>query len=79
MFLGGFVFWSGGPRYLLYFMSGIIGFRELHNMAIGTTGQIQIPITTIENLTIKIPSLEEQEKIIKSLDVEYELIKNQKK
>ncbi|CAP18407.1 Type I restriction-modification system, methyltransferase subunit [Candidatus Phytoplasma mali] len=67
------------PRYLLYFMSGIIGFSELHNMAIGTTGQIQIPITKIENLIIKFPSLEEQEKIIQSLNVEYELIKNQKK
>ncbi|WIA07872.1 MAG: type I restriction enzyme M protein [Candidatus Phytoplasma cynodontis] len=67
------------PRYLLYFMAGIIGFDALHDMAIGSTGQIQILLETIENLEIKYPSLEEQEKIIQLLNEEYELIKNQKK
>ncbi|AYJ01375.1 hypothetical protein CWO85_02585 [Candidatus Phytoplasma ziziphi] len=67
-------------RYLLYFMnSEYIGFKKLHDMAVGTTGQVQIPVEKIKNLIIKYPSLQQQQKItafLSLLDEKQNLEKN---
>lgn len=59
------------PKYILYALSNI-GFKTLESMALGQSGQIELPIGVIENIRIPVPPMDVQEKMVK----EYELFEN---
>jgi len=45
-----------------------IGFKNIEAMAMGQSGQIELTITTIQNIKIPLPPLSEQEKIISEIE-----------
>ncbi len=52
------------PMYLLCALSYLIGYKEIENMAQGSTGQIELTISTIENIKIPLPPIDIQQQIV---------------
>ncbi len=54
--------------YVLYSLADI-GFKTIESMATGQSGQIELSLTTIQNITIPLPSIEEQQKIVTQIEL----------
>lgn len=55
------------PNYILYSLANI-GFKEIEAMAKGQSGQIELSLTTIQNIKISLPTLPEQQKIVAEIE-----------
>ncbi|PCI42993.1 MAG: restriction endonuclease subunit S [Proteobacteria bacterium] len=62
------------PEYALSCFA-VIGFKNLENLALGQSGQIEMTIDTIENIKIPLPPKAIQEKIV----AEFEVLENREK
>jgi len=58
---------KANPDYVLYSLANI-GFKTIESMAMGQSGQIELSQTTIKNIKIPLPSISEQNKIIKQIE-----------
>lgn len=55
------------PEFVLYSLANI-GFKKIENMAMGQSGQIELSISTIQNIKIPLPSLAEQKEIVSKIE-----------
>ncbi len=55
------------PNYILNCLCDI-GFKNIEAMALGQSGQIELSLDTIKNIKISLPSIPEQQKIIKEIE-----------
>jgi len=66
-------------KYVLYCFANI-GFKNIEKMAKGSSGQIELTLSTIENLKIPVPPISEQEKLVNQIKkLEQIIAKNQAK
>ncbi len=66
-------------KYALYCFANI-GFKNIEKMAKGSSGQIELTLSTIENLKIPVPPIAEQEKLVNQIEkLEQIIAKNQAK
>lgn len=65
-------------KYLLYYLGCIYGFKTIENMAKGSSGKIELSLSTIKNIKISIPSLQIQQEIVEQLEKERKVIEQQK-
>jgi type I restriction enzyme M protein len=69
---------KANPDYILYSLANI-GFKTIEAMAMGQSGQIELSQTTIKNIKIPLPSISEQNKIVKEIEkIESEISKLKK-
>ena len=61
------------PKFALYSLAHI-GFKAIEKMATGQSGQIELAIDTIKEIRIPVPSIDEQNKIIKEIEIYEEVI-----
>lgn len=67
------------PTYVLYYLSDVIGFKNIEAMANGQSGQIELSISTIQNIKIPLPELSEQNGIVAEIEkLESQINKAQK-
>ena len=52
------------PVFVLYALADGIGFKNIESMAQGQSGQVELSLSTIKNITIPLPSLIDQRQII---------------
>jgi len=66
-------------KYALYCFANI-GFKNIEKMAKGSSGQIELTLSTIENLKIPVLPIAEQEKLVKQIEkLEQIIAENQAK
>ena len=58
---------KANPDYVLYSLANI-GFKTIEAMATGQSGQIELSQATIKNIKIPLPSISEQNKIVKQIE-----------
>ena len=58
---------KANPDYVLYSLANI-GFKTIEAMAMGQSGQIELSQTTIKNIKIPLPTIQEQDKIVKQIE-----------
>jgi type I restriction enzyme M protein len=63
------------PAYIMYFLVFHYGFDVIEKMATGSSGQIELGLSTIKNIEILLPSLEVQKEIVKKIEDRQKLIK----
>ncbi len=56
------------PLYALYQLYYNIGFKNIEKMATGQSGQIELSLSTIANIKIPVPSLKDQQRIVKEIE-----------
>lgn len=56
--------------YVLFALTSVYGFKKIENMAQGNGGQIELSRETINNLTIPMPPIEKQKKIVDLIEIE---------
>ena len=61
------------PNYVLYYFCDL-GFKTIEAMALGQSGQIELSLETIKNIKIPLPSISEQQKIVKEIELTEEKI-----
>ncbi|PIQ76711.1 restriction endonuclease subunit S [Candidatus Peregrinibacteria bacterium CG11_big_fil_rev_8_21_14_0_20_49_14] len=67
------------PDFVLYALADI-GFKAIEAMAKGQSGQIELSLTTIQNIKIPLPPVHEQEKIVAKMQkVETQITKHEEK
>lgn len=66
------------PKYLLYYLSCVYGFKTIENMARGSSGKVELTLDIIKNIQISVPSLPIQEEIVNQLEAERKMIESQK-
>lgn len=66
------------PKYLLYYLGCIYGFKAIENMAQGSSGKIELNLSTIKDISIFVPPLDIQQEIVKQLEKERVIIEQQK-
>jgi type I restriction enzyme, S subunit len=66
------------PKYLLYFLKSTNGLNEIKNRTTGTV-RFQLKFNQLSNLSIFLPSVPEQQRIVLTLEEVDELIKKQKR
>lgn len=65
------------PKFALYALADI-GFKNIEKMANGSSGQIELSLSTIKNIEIPLPPLEQQKKIVAQIEIyESEIEKSQ--
>jgi type I restriction enzyme M protein len=57
---------KANPDYILYSLANI-GFKTIESMAMGQSGQIELSQATIKNIKIPLPTIQEQNKIVKQI------------
>lgn len=65
------------PKYLVYYTKSNLYSRQIGSFVVGTT-RLRISRKNLEGIKIKVPSLQEQEKIVRILDKAQELIDKRK-
>ena len=55
------------PDFILHSLANI-GFKNIEAMAMGQSGQIELTITTIQNIKIPVPPIEEQKEIVSKIE-----------
>lgn len=55
------------PKFILYSLAGI-GFKTIEKMANGASGQIELSLEIISNISLCIPPLEEQQHIVQEIE-----------
>ncbi len=65
------------PAFVLYSL-GYIGFKNIEALAMGQSGQIELTLSTIENIRIPLPPLDIQEKIVAEIEI-LEVVENEAK
>jgi type I restriction enzyme M protein len=55
------------PKYAMYALANI-GFKTIENMANGQSGQIELPLETINNISIPLPPLAKQKQIVAKIE-----------
>lgn len=55
-------------KYVLYSLANI-GFKNIEKMATGQSGQIELSLSIINDIKIPLPSIEEQQIIVKEIEV----------
>jgi restriction endonuclease S subunit len=56
------------PVFVLYVLSEYIGFKNIEAMAQGQSGQIELSLSTVQNIKIPLPPLAEQQKIVAKIE-----------
>jgi restriction endonuclease S subunit len=55
------------PKYVMYAFANI-GFKTIESMANGQSGQIELPLETINNIAIPLPSISRQQEIVDEIE-----------
>ncbi len=56
------------PKFILQSLIKL-GFKNIEAMALGQSGQIELSITTIQNIKISVPTIEEQQTIVNQIEI----------
>lgn len=61
---------TGHPNnlYVFYTLAYGIGFKNMEAMAAGTSGQIELSVSTIQNIKIPLPPIDIQKKIVEECE-----------
>jgi type I restriction enzyme M protein len=60
--------------YIMYFLAFYYGFDIIEKMATGSSGQIELRLSTIKNINIKLPNIKIQKEIVTKIEKEQTLI-----
>ena len=55
-------------KFLAIVADNSAGFKNIEAMAMGQSGQIELTITTIQNIKIPVPPIEEQKEIVSKIE-----------